>query len=101
MSASLFAGAIIRGDGINMFNKYKTPRDFSYSDDIVEGVMCVIDKTANPNPEFDACKPDTANSYVLFRVYGIGNNEPVQLMEFVETSENADSRIYNKNIIGM
>lgn len=63
--------------------------DFTYIDDIVEGVVRVIDKKAESNADFDASASDPSASYAPYRVYNIGNNEPVQLMEFIKTIENA------------
>lgn len=101
MSPSLFAGAILRGEAINVFNEGKMQRDFTYIDDIVEGVVRVIDKVAEPNSEFDTSAPDPASSYAPYRIYNIGNNEPVQLMEFIETIENAVGQKAEKNMMGM
>lgn len=101
MSPSLFAGAILRGEPINVFNEGKMQRDFTYIDDIVEGVVRVIDKVAEPDTDFDTSAPDPATSYAPYRVYNIGNNEPVQLMEFIETIENAVGKKAEKNMMGM
>lgn len=101
MSPSLFAGSILRGEAINVFNEGKMQRDFTYIDDIVEGVVRVIDKVAEPNPEFDTSAPDPASSYAPYRIYNIGNNEPVQLMEFIETIEKAVGKKAEKNMMGM
>jgi len=101
MSPSLFTGAILRGEPINVFNEGKMQRDFTYIDDIVEGVVRVIDKTADPDADFDASHSDPATSYAPYRVYNIGNNEPVQLMEFIETIENAVGKKAEKNMMGM
>ncbi|HEY9202199.1 MAG TPA: NAD-dependent epimerase [Gammaproteobacteria bacterium] len=101
MSPSLFAGAILRGEAINVFNEGKMQRDFTYIDDIVEGVVRVIDKVAEPNPDFETSEPDPASSYAPYRIYNIGNNEPVQLMEFIETIENAVGKKAEKNMMGM
>jgi UDP-glucuronate 4-epimerase len=101
MSPSLFTGAILRGEAINIFNEGKMQRDFTYIDDIVEGVVRVIDKIAEPDLEFDANESDPATSYAPFRVYNIGNNEPVQLMEFIDTIENAVGKKAEKNMMGM
>ena len=101
MSPSLFAGAILRGESINVFNEGKMQRDFTYIDDIVEGVVRVIDKVAEPAPEFDRSSSDPATSYAPYRVYNIGNNEPVQLMEFIETIENAVGKKAEMNMMGM
>ncbi|VAW65778.1 dTDP-glucose 4,6-dehydratase [hydrothermal vent metagenome] len=101
MSPSLFAGAILRDEPINVFNQGKMQRDFTYIDDIVEGVVRVIDKVAEPNTKYDKSSPDPATSYAPYRVYNIGNNEPVQLMEFIECIENAVGKKAEKNMMGM
>jgi len=101
MSPSLFAGAILRDEAINVFNEGKMQRDFTYIDDIVEGVVRVIDKVAEPNDEYDKSSPDPATSYAPYRVYNIGNNEPVELMKFIETIENAVGKKAEKNMMGM
>jgi UDP-glucuronate 4-epimerase len=101
MSPSLFTGAILRNEPINVFNEGKMQRDFTYIDDIVEGVVRVIDKTAEPNPEYDNNNADPATSYAPYRVYNIGNNDVVQLMDFIETIENAVGKKAEKNMMGM
>ena len=101
MSPSLFAGAIMRNEAINVFNEGKMQRDFTYIDDIVEGVIRVIDKVAEPNEAYDKSSPDPATSYAPYRVYNIGNNKPVELMEFIETIEDAVGKKAEKNMMGM
>jgi len=101
MSPSLFAGAMLRDETINVFNQGKMQRDFTYIDDIVEGVLRVIDKVAEPNKDYDKSSPDPATSYAPYRVYNIGNNEPVELMEFIETIERAVGKKARKNMMGM
>ena len=101
MSPSLFAGAILRDEAINVFNEGKMQRDFTYIDDIVEGVVRVIDKVAEPDAEYDKSSPDPATSYAPYRVYNIGNNEPVELMGFIETIEDAVGKKAEKNMMGM
>ena len=101
MSPSLFTGAILRDEPINVFNEGKMQRDFTYIDDIVEGVVRVIDKTAQPNPEYDNNAADPATSFAPYRVYNIGNNDVVELMDFIETIENAIGKKAKKNMMGM
>ncbi len=101
MSPSLFTGAILRGEPINVFNEGKMQRDFTYIDDIVEGVVRVIDKVATPNPDYDSNKPDPGTSFAPYRVYNIGNNDVVQLMDFIETIENTVGKKAEKNMMGM
>lgn len=101
MSPSLFAGAILRGEPINVFNEGKMQRDFTYIDDIVEGVVRVLDKIPVSSEEFDTDNPDPAASYAPYRVYNIGNNEPVQLMDFIRTIEDALGMEASKNMLPM
>ncbi len=101
MSPSLFAGAILEDRPINVFNEGKMQRDFTYIDDIVEGVVRVLDLVATPNPAFDKAAPDPASSDAPFRVYNIGNHQPVELMTFIETIENAVGKKAQKNMLPM
>ncbi|MBL4711486.1 MAG: NAD-dependent epimerase [Gammaproteobacteria bacterium] len=101
MSPSLFTGAILRGEAINVFNEGKMQRDFTYIDDIVEGIVRVIDKVATPNKDYDTNNSDPATSFAPYRVYNIGNNNVVQLMDFIETIENAVGKKAEKNMMEM
>jgi len=101
MSPTLFASAIQAGRAIDVFNQGKMRRDFTYIDDIVEGVVRVLDKTATPDAAFDTAQPDAATSYAPFRVYNIGNHEPVELMAFIGAIEDALGRKAVKNMLPM
>ncbi len=101
MSPSLFAGAIQRGEPIDVFNQGKMQRDFTYIDDIVEGVVRILDRVATPDPRFDTNAPDPGTSYAPYRVYNIGNHEPVELMTFIETIERAAGKQAAKNFLPM
>ncbi len=101
MSPSLFTSAILEGRAIDVFNHGKMQRDFTYVDDIVEGVVRVLDIPATPNPKFDTTNPDPSTSYAPYRVYNIGNHQPVELMTFIETIENALGRKAIKNMLPM
>jgi UDP-glucuronate 4-epimerase len=101
MSPSLFAGAILRDEPIDVFNEGKMQRDFTYIDDIVEGVLRVLENIPGPSGEFDTDNPDPSSSYAPYRVYNIGNNEPVQLMDFIKTIENAVGKEAQKNMLPM
>ncbi|MDA8095744.1 MAG: NAD-dependent epimerase [Betaproteobacteria bacterium] len=101
MSPSLFAGAILRGEAIDVFNEGRMQRDFTYIDDIAEGTVRVLDRTATANAAFDAANPDAASSYAPYRLYNIGNHEPVELMAFIETIERAIGRPARKNMLPM
>ena len=101
MSPSLFAGAMLAGRPIDVFNQGKMQRDFTYIDDIVEGVVRVLDKIATADPGFDTAQPNPATSYAPFRIYNIGNHEPVELMTFIETIEQALGKPAVKNMLPM
>ncbi len=101
MSPSLFAGAILAGKPIDVFNDGKMQRDFTYIDDIVEGVVRVLDHIPAPNPAFDPLHPDPAASHAPYRLYNIGNHQPVELMTFIETIERAIGRPAQKNLLPM
>ncbi|MDP3481974.1 MAG: protein CapI, partial [Sulfuricella sp.] len=75
--------------------------DFTYIDDIAEGVVRVLDKVAQPNSSFDRAAPDTASSDAPYRIYNIGNHEPVELMTFIETIESACGKKAVKNMLPM
>lgn len=101
MSPSLFTKAILEGKPIDVFNHGKMQRDFTYVDDIVEGVVRVLDRPASPNSLFDPSSPDPATSYAPYRLYNIGNHQPVELLTFIETIENALGKKAIKNMIPM
>ncbi len=87
MALFLFTKAIIDGEPIKVFNEGKMQRDFTYIDDIVQGIVKVIDKPATSDSGWYGKKPDPASSYAPYRVYNIGNNNPAELIEFIEAIE--------------
>ena len=89
MALFLFTRAILAGEPIQVFNEGNMLRDFTYIDDIVEGVVRVTDQTAAPNPEWDSAKPDPGTSSAPYRIYNIGNNSPVQLLDYIAAIEDA------------
>ena len=89
MSPMLFTKAILADEPIQVFNHGDMMRDFTYIDDIVASVNETLFKTATPNNNFDAQHPDPATSYAPYRVFNIGNSQPVPLMQFIETIEDA------------
>ena len=89
MALFLFTKAILEGRAIDVFNHGNMQRDFTYIDDIVEGVIRVLDKTAAVNAEYDAISADPATSNAPYRVFNIGNNNPVQLLDFIGAIESA------------
>lgn len=101
MSPWLFTSAILEGRPIDVFNHGRMRRDFTYVDDIAEGTVRVLDRVAAPNPDFDADHPDPGSSRAPYRVYNIGNHQPVELMTFIETIEQALGREAKKNFLPM
>ena len=101
MALHLFTEAILAGRPINVFNNGRMRRDFTYVDDIVEGVIRVLDRTATPDADWQATSPDPAGSSAPYRVYNIGNNEPVELMHLIETIESCLGMTAEKNMLPM
>ena len=89
MALFLFANAIMAGRPIDVFNHGEMVRDFTFIDDIVEGVVRVLDKAATPNPAYDAAQPDPATSDAPYRVFNIGNGDPTPLMDYIRALEAA------------
>jgi len=87
MALFIFTKAILEGKPIDVYNEGRMRRDFTYIDDIVEGVVRVTDRTAAPNPDWSGNAPDPGTSYAPNRVYNIGNNTPVELLRFIEVLE--------------
>ena len=99
MSPMLFAKNIIAGKPIDVFNYGKHQRDFTYIDDIVEGVIRTLDKVATPNPDWTGDKPDPATSAAPFRLYNIGSNSPVELLHYIEIFEKCIGKKAEKNML--
>jgi UDP-glucuronate 4-epimerase len=89
MALFKFTKAILASEKIQVFNYGKHRRDFTYIDDIVEGVIRVLDKPAKSNPDWNGDKPDPGTSLAPWRVYNIGNNSPVELMDYIKAIESA------------
>ena len=87
MALFKFTKGILEGDPIPVFNHGKMIRDFTFIDDIVEGVIRAIDRPASPNSGWSGEAPDPATSYAPYRIYNIGNNQPVELMRYIEVLE--------------
>jgi UDP-glucuronate 4-epimerase len=97
MAPMLFTKAILSGQAIDIFNNGKMARDFTYIDDIVEGVIRTLDRIAEPNPAFDPSSPDPATSSAPYRIFNIGNNQPVRLMDFIAALEKSLGQEAQKN----
>jgi len=89
MALFKFTKAILSGEKIQVFNYGKHRRDFTYIDDLVEGVIRVLDKPAKPNPGWSGVNPDPSSSSAPWRVYNIGNSKPVELMDYITAIEKA------------
>ena len=89
MALFLFTKAILAGEPIQVFNHGQMQRDFTYIDDIVEGVVRVMDQPAAANPEWDSADPDPGTSSAPYRLYNIGNNSPVMLLDYIAAVEKA------------
>ena len=96
-----FTKKILAGEPIDVFNNGQHKRDFTYIDDIVEGVLRTLDKVATPNSDWDSAAPDSASSSAPYRVYNIGNNQPVELMYFIEVLEDCLGKKAVKNFLPM
>ncbi len=101
MALFLFTKAILEDRPIKVFNYGKMVRDFTYIDDIVEGVVRVLDHPPQGNPQWSAQAPDPSSSPAPYKVYNIGNNNPVQLMDFIEAIEEAVGRQAKKEMLPM
>jgi UDP-glucuronate 4-epimerase len=101
MAMFLFTDAILSGKPINVFNNGDMKRDFTYVDDIVEGIIRVSDNIPTGNPNWSGANPDPASSAAPYKVYNIGNNQPVELMYLIEVLENCWGRKAEKNFLPM
>lgn len=99
MMMFLFTKAILEGRPIDVFNHGRMQRDFTYIDDIVEGVVRVTDRVAAPNPQWSGDAPDAGTSYAPYRLYNIGNNNPVELLRMIEILEDCLGRRAEKNLL--
>jgi UDP-glucuronate 4-epimerase len=96
-----FTQNILAGKPIDVFNNGNHQRDFTYIDDIVEGVVRVLDKLPEPNPDWSGDTPDSATSTAPYRLYNIGNNQPVELMHYIEVLEDCLGKKAVKNMLPM
>ena len=101
MALFKFTRGILEGERIPVFNRGEMIRDFTYVDDIVEGVIRTIDRPAQPDPSWSGDRPDSATSYAPYRVYNIGNNQPVELMRYIRVLEEALGRKADLELLPM
>jgi UDP-glucuronate 4-epimerase len=99
MALFLFTRNILAGRPIDVFNYGNHRRDFTYIDDIVEGVLRVLDRPAEPNPDWSGDRPDSATSYAPYRLYNIGNNKAIELSHYIEVLEECLGRKAEKNLL--
>jgi UDP-glucuronate 4-epimerase len=101
MALFLFTRNILAGEPIDVFNHGNHLRDFTYIDDIVEGVIRTIDRIAEPNPDWQGESPDPGSGAAPYRVYNIGSNNPVKLLDYIETLETCLGKTAEKNLLPM
>jgi UDP-glucuronate 4-epimerase len=101
MALYLFTKAILAGRPINVFNKGRMKRDFTYIDDIVEGILRVSEKVPQPNPDWSGDNPDPGTSTAPYKIYNIGNNQPVELQHFIAALEKCLGVEAQKNLLPM
>lgn len=101
MALFIFTKAILEGKPIEIFNNGNMRRDFTYIDDIVEGIVRLIDKPFQCNPDWDAHKPDPGSSRAPYQIFNIGRGAPVSLLEFIQEIENATGLLANKKYLPM
>ncbi len=99
MALFLFTRSILANQPIQVFNNGRHTRDFTYIDDIVEGVIRTLDRVPAPDPDFDPLHPKPASSHAPYRVYNIGNNQPVELAHYIEVLENCLGRKAEKILL--
>lgn len=99
MALFIFTRKILAGESIDVFNYGNHKRDFTYIDDIVEGVIRTLDKVVEPNSEWNGDEPDSATSQSPYRLYNIGSNNPIELMRYIEVLEECLGRKAEKNLL--
>lgn len=99
MSPILFADAITRGEPIKVFNQGRHSRDFTYIDDVVEGVVRCLDLLPKPNSSWSGLNPDPASSRAPWRIYNIGRGEPVELLRYIELMEQALGKTTDRELL--
>ena len=101
MALFLFTKRILEGNPIDVFNYGKHRRDFTYIDDIVSGVVGALDKPAEPDLLWDSDAPKSASSRAPYRIYNIGNQQPIELLKYIEVLEKCLGRTAKKNLLPM
>ena len=99
MALFMFTKDILAGKPINVFNYGNHTRDFTYVDDIAQGVIAALDKPATPDPQYNSALPDPATAHAPFRIYNIGSNNPVKLMRYIEVLEDSLGKKAELNLL--
>jgi UDP-glucuronate 4-epimerase len=99
MALFLFTRKILAGEPIDVFNHGRHSRDFTYIDDIIDGVIRSLDRVPSPDPDYDPLNPSPATSSAPYRVYNIGNNSPVELLRYIEVLEDCLGRKAEKRLL--
>jgi len=99
MALFIFTRAILAGEPIDVYNNGNMQRDFTYVDDIAEGIVRVIDNPAKPNPDWSSAAPDPGSSPAPYKIYNIGNSSPVKLLDFIGAIEKALGKTAQKNLM--
>jgi UDP-glucuronate 4-epimerase len=99
MALFLFTRAILENRPIDVYNQGRMQRDFTYIDDIVEGIFRISDRIPSPNPDWQGDRPDPATSFAPYKIYNIGNNSPVELLDFIESLERNLNMKAKKNFL--
>jgi UDP-glucuronate 4-epimerase len=101
MALFLFTRAILAGEPIDVYNEGRMERDFTYIDDIVEGIVRIAGRSAVPDPAWDGAQPDPATSFAPYKIFNIGNNRPVALLDFIAALENKLGKKAKLNLLPM
>jgi UDP-glucuronate 4-epimerase len=101
MAYFIFTRAILKGEPINVFNDGRMKRDFTYIDDVVDGVVRVLDRVPKPNPSWPGDRPDPSTSSAPYKLYNIGNHQPVDLLQMIEVLERALGKKAEKRLLPM
>ena len=101
MALQKFTRAILAGEPIKVFNNGKHRRDFTYIDDVIEGVVKVLDRPAVGNPDWSSKSPDSSRSSAPYRIYNMGNNNPVELLDYIKCLEKSLGKVAKKEMLPM
>ena len=101
MALQKFTRAILAGEPIKVFNNGKHRRDFTYIDDVIEGVVKVLDRPAEGNPDWSSKSPDSSRSSAPYRIYNMGNNNPVELLDYIKCLEKSLGKVAKKEMLPM